>query len=302
MPLVAVGLVALFIALSLLAFYLSYTHALEPLLKFLADSVPVVGGYLNRGIDAMGRKIRAYWHGLLAHSVQPIVSFFNGIEDNVREFISSIADFSTSVERAFEALLADTIPRKIEAALGSVRRTATTAYNDAQAALTGIDQLRKDVALDLRGIGNDIAGQVDRVETAIRNVDLPHLERLLRQDFTKGIDAVSGELTDLEGFLDQQLTDVWKYLGELPKADLIALLAAVPALAALVNTIATEAGLENADCRSKVKGICTTPLDEWAGLLDDLIPLTLAFSLAEMFSLIESIGNELVPGIAEVIS
>lgn len=72
-----------------------------------------------------------------------------------------------------------------------------------------------------------------------------------------------------------------------------ALIASIPAIATLTNAIATEAGLENASCRSKVKGICGTDPLRWAGLLEGLAALGFAFSLEQLAEVAEPLVDEL---------
>lgn len=74
-----------------------------------------------------------------------------------------------------------------------------------------------------------------------------------------------------------------------------ALIAAIPALALLVNSIATEAGLSNAECRQKVSRVCQTDASSWANLLGGLALLGFAFSLEELVGLARPLVDELAP-------
>lgn len=67
------------------------------------------------------------------------------------------------------------------------------------------------------------------------------------------------------------------------------LIAAIPAIATLVRTIAVDTGLENADCRSKVKGICGTDPHAWERLLGLAGFLAIAFDFRDFVK-----GAELV--------
>jgi hypothetical protein len=75
------------------------------------------------------------------------------------------------------------------------------------------------------------------------------------------------------------LATIERDLGALGVAGLIA---AIPALATLVHAIATEAGLDSAACRRKVKGICGTDPLAWEELLLGLAALGFGFNLAEV--------------------
>jgi hypothetical protein len=61
-----------------------------------------------------------------------------------------------------------------------------------------------------------------------------------------------------------------------------ALIASIPALATLVNAIASEAGLENSSCRSKVKGICGTDPLAWGNLLAGIAAIGIGFDLGDI--------------------
>jgi hypothetical protein len=70
--------------------------------------------------------------------------------------------------------------------------------------------------------------------------------------------------------------------GAMTPSELAALLASIPALAVLVHAIATEAGLDNSECRGKVKQVCCTDPSRWAQLLLSIAALGLAFDLREL--------------------
>lgn len=83
--------------------------------------------------------------------------------------------------------------------------------------------------------------------------------------------------------------------GKIGAAGVGALIGSIPALATLVHAIAVESGLENAECRGKVKGICGTNAGAWENLLGGLVALGFAFSLRELVEVAEPLIAELVP-------
>lgn len=87
--------------------------------------------------------------------------------------------------------------------------------------------------------------------------------------------------------------------GAVGAAGTAALVAAIPALATLVRAIATEAGLENAECRGKVKGICGTNPKAWEGFLAGLTAFGLAFSLEQLYEVARPLVDELAGVISE---
>lgn len=78
-----------------------------------------------------------------------------------------------------------------------------------------------------------------------------------------------------------------------------ALIASIPAIATLVNALATDTGLENEDCRQKVKGICATPSSAWADLLGGLVAIGVSFSLLELAEVADPLLVELAPVIVQ---
>lgn len=106
----------------------------------------------------------------------------------------------------------------------------------------------------------------------------------------EALTAAGGEVADLPGLTIPNLEDLLrsKELGSLA-----GLMAAIPLLRAITNTIAVESGLENADCRSKVKGICGTNPAAWAGLLGGLAALGFAFSLKDLYGVAEGLVHDL---------
>lgn len=107
--------------------------------------------------------------------------------------------------------------------------------------------------------------------------------------------AVTGSLETVRSIAigaENELKDLEGIYGALGTATLIA---SIPALATIVHAIATEAGLENQSCRSKVKDICRTDPAAWEQLLAGLAPLGLLFGLRELYQVAEPLVGELAP-------
>lgn len=303
MPIVAgVALGAILVASLLIAFYLSYTQSLEPLLQYLADETPVVGKYVRRAIDAVGRRLRNAWNVAIAASTGLLASFIDGISDRIRDFLGSVTAFATKVASTIEWLVEKKIPDEIADAVRPIRNLARDAAQDASDAAKAIDRLRDRVETDIHGIEGTVQAKIDAATRAIRNVDLPELERTLGREIGAAERSLSHDIDLLDRRLEHELGNLLGKLNDIPLDKLLPLIVAVPAIGALVDIIATESGLDKTECRGKVKNICSTPVDEWANLLDDLIPVALAFSLTEIFQVIYEVGNDWIPDIAEVLS
>lgn len=136
-------------------------------------------------------------------------------------------------------------------------RSAAEAYADtAVAKLRSAEDAALESALSIaRQAETDAAGAVKTAESYVDSVTAP----------------IGKEVSDLDAYI--------RGLG------LTALVAAVPALSTLVQTIAAESGLDNAACRSKVKGICGTDPAQWAGLLAGLGLLGFGFTLEEIYKI-----------------
>lgn len=106
-------------------------------------------------------------------------------------------------------------------------------------------------------------------------------EQSVAEAATAAIAVVDGIARGAQG----DVIDVWKYIDRIGLAGLVA---SIPALAVLVNTIAQESGLENESCRTKVKGICGTDPAAWESLLLGIAAVGVGFSLGDI---IEAAGN-----------
>lgn len=89
--------------------------------------------------------------------------------------------------------------------------------------------------------------------------------------------------------------EIGALVGDLDLSEAAALIASIPLLATLVHSIATEAGLENAECRKKVKGVCSTPTSAWDNLLKGLLGLGFLVSLPELAKIANGMADEVLP-------
>jgi len=113
--------------------------------------------------------------------------------------------------------------------------------------------------------------------------------------------AVSSALDVVRSIAIDAGNDLGTIEGNYGAIGLAALIGAIPAMGTLINAIASESGLENEDCRQKVKGICATPTNVWADLLAGLAATGFAFSLLELAEVAQPIVLDLAPVIAEAV-
>jgi hypothetical protein len=128
---------------------------------------------------------------------------------------------------------------------------------------------------------------------------LAQSEAAAKQALAEAQAAGQAALTGVKRIAVGAADDLATIEGDLGALGTAGLIAALPALATLVHAIATEAGLENAECRGKVKGICATSPNAWADLLGGLVALGFAFSLRELYDVARPLADELAPIIAK---
>lgn len=197
--------------------------------------------------------------------------------------------------------LAEAVPGKIEAALGSAEHYALQQADRAEQAAQAFATAH--IASAVATLRGELSSAVATLDTAISTAATKTLQ--LAQD---GINAeqrvVEGEIQTAEQIAAQALAgseavaasalagvkaiavttehDLDVIKAGLDAVGVAGLIALIPALATLVHTIATEAGLDSANCRAKNKAICGTDPLQWAGLLAGLTALGLTFDLADV--------------------
>ena len=86
-------------------------------------------------------------------------------------------------------------------------------------------------------------------------------------------------------------------IGDLDLTKIAGVIAALPLLAAALAALEAETGLDRAECRSKLRGVCGTDPAEWAGLLAGVAFLEGALSLRELVP----VGREAIAELAGVV-
>lgn len=104
--------------------------------------------------------------------------------------------------------------------------------------------------------------------------------------------AGKAALAGLEGVVINVAGELHEIEGDLGAVGTAGLLASIPLLATLVHSIATEAGLDNAECRRKVKGVCGTDPGAWAKLLAGAALVAVPFGLAELVQVAKVVIDE----------
>lgn len=213
-------------------------------------------------------------------------------------------------ERAASALGAAEayVDRKIDAAIALLRRDISGALSAAEGyADTAVARLRSaedqavanavGLAAEAKAAGLAAAIAAEQAAERAAGSALAQSEAAAAQALAEAQAAGKAALDTVKGIAVGVGDDLATIEGAFGAAGIGALIASIPALATLVTAIAVEAGLEDAACRGKVKGICRTDPNQWAGLLAGLGLLGAGFSLRELAEL----ARPVVGGLADVI-
>lgn len=253
---------------------------------------------------------------LLAHTVSPVRSLANQALDKV-EALSSVVPANLgkaeryAVDRATDALedaraytntrvaaLEGKLEGSISAGVAEAEAFANTAVGKLRSAEDNAIAGALEVAAQAKAAGIAAAAAALAEAERVSGLQVSQAEALAAGALAQVDAAGKAALAGLEGVVINVGDDLAAIEGAIGAAGVGALIASIPAIATLVHAIATEAGLENAECRSKVKGICGTDPSAWGGLLAGLGALGFAFSLREL----AEIANPLVGELADVIA
>lgn len=261
-------------------------HPLANVAKALENSLV---SWLSSVIDKLEKIARDLWHGF-TWSIGVLL-------DGLYEFVQMTA-------QAIDLLRGVAIPEYVNAALAPVNAAidqATRATRALGIELRGdIDRLRARVQQDARDLPHIIALNVDAaIDTAIPGIDaeikairssvdqaVDHALALARAESGRALgelrraeDAAIGAIGSAQDLTSRELHDL---LDNVNHGDIASLIAAVPLLTVLVNTLAAETGLDNAECRGKVKNICATNATDWSWLLGGLAVAGVGFGMREI--------------------
>jgi hypothetical protein len=251
------------------------------------------------------------------HSVQPVRTTANQAYANTRD-LATVTAVEISRARRDAQIEADSAVQTAElaanAALDATKAELHIAIRNAQlAAQTHTDnavarlQSAEETAI-ANAIGMIEQARVDAQTAADAAVQTA--EQAANLGLQAASDAAAQALREAQALGQAALSDVKAIavgIGDdvasiehgLSAAGAGALIAAIPAIATLVGTIAVESGLENAACRGQVKGICQTDPTAWAGLLAGLAALGFGFSLRELVQVARPLVADLTPIIRE---
>ncbi len=183
---------------------------------------------------------------------------------------------------ALAAKIETTVEAKLRHEVATIRSDAQHALSDAKAAAASAASAAASAEhAVVTNVENVVQNPTTYVTKTVAEV-IPGLAAALA--------VAEGEVVGLPGVDWDKLRDL---VNGQDLAKLGGLIAAIPLLRALTNTFAAETGLGNAECRSKVKGICGTDPLAWGRLLGGLAALGFAFSLKDLADVAEPLVHEL---------
>jgi len=315
-----IDLVAIAVFLLLLAFLYSLKYTITPLLNVLHSAlgwVPGVGklvgdaenaivGAIDSGITTVSKVAHDLWLGSLdatIYLVDALRSLGAAVEQHVRtlydESLPAWARWALGESLLVIGVVAAPYPtvaawiHGIAADLRAYARGRADAVAQAAAdALTdATTTIYQDVLEATATTLTSAEAYADfQVQTVADELDA------VRRDLAAAEGAVAGELPELPGLGYDALRDAF---GRLDLERLAGLLGAGALTGYLVQALAREAGLADAECRGKVKQICATDAAAWENLLAGLVALGFAFSLRELYDVARPLVDELAPVIAQ---
>lgn len=297
MPVLLAPLVVIGVALLSFVALLIYERMFGSPLQGLANSVPVIGGYIARGLEAAVNYAKSLFAAYVEPTITHTIKWLDGLRQSVEGFIGSVNAFIVELPGQLDHLLHVSVHDVVKAFVNPVRNTANEALGDAAAAAHGVDVLARDVTARLHGIEGDVKSSIDHATDVIRNVDLP---RFLdhAESFAQGAaDVVAGDVAQVQDWAAGWIDDLLNRVEQIPIDELLTGAAAGTAAFALAQVIANEAGLGRAECRAKVKQICATDPRAWEALLGLAIT---PFAFPGLRALAE-VGATMVQGMHDVV-
>lgn len=201
---------------------------------------------------------------------------------------SAVASLATVVARNLAHALdyADSkAAHAISVSEGYARTVAGTARADAiRYARDAVDELR---AAESVAIANAVTIAHDAIRAAheAEQQAVTEATALAHRELAASEAAFGAALAGVKGIAVRTEEELANLYGDLGVFGAGALIASIPALATLVHTIATETGLDRAECRAKVKGVCGTDAGQWGDLLAGLGLVVGVLELRELVEL-----------------
>jgi len=283
--------------------------------KSVDNAISTAEGYTDTavaGLKSIEDKAISAASDLASAAQASATSLFNTAETDAKNLSASAVTY-------LEGLIQQGV-QGAESAASSALSAAQTGLTNAiagvdNAASTGIAAARADAATALQAAVNtaqqaisdlgtatdqetqqarDLAADVVNAASVAASTLVAQAEQITGTAVTTAESLASAGLAEVRAVAVPIGEEVQPLAGAAGLVGVAALIASIPGIATFVNALATDTGLENESCRSKVKGICGTDPNAWANLLGGLAAVGFAFSLAELASVAEDVIDPLV--------
>lgn len=209
-------------------------------------------------------------------------------ETQAEKALSDAQIFASTQDAIFMSMLRSEFGQAVDTLRAGASAAATAALTTAQAGITAAERLAAGQVLEAEQLAASGFADAERLAGSALAQSEAAAKQALAEAEARGATALAG-VRDVAVAAGDDLATIEGKLGALGTAGLIA---SIPAIATLVHAIATEAGLDDAACRAKNKGICGTDPLQWAGLLAGLAALGLSFDLSDVVKLAaEGVGE-----------
>lgn len=223
------------------------------------------------------------WIDPIHAEINAVIGSLGAINDRLTGAVNSLDSqvdhvahqIGATIEPALHELTSATIPH-LQSRLTDVEHT-----------LTGeIAELARATGKTVASIEHDLStGLADAAKSAI------NARSVIEGEIAAGLSAAEAFARSSAGAIERELID---YENLVPLAKIGTIIAAWPFVYSLTQSLVTEAGLGNAECRRKVGDVCGVPSQNWANLLGGLAVVGLDLGLSDILGAVESIFETVI--------
>lgn len=263
-----------------------WNHALRPVIRSITDPIADKADQAVARLNTLSRTVVEY-------------------RADAEAYARGRANAAIDVAEAYVDRHVDALGRELGGVIGESLAAAERYADQAVAKLRGAEDAAVAGAVGLAAEAK--AAGLHAAELAVAEAEsvagraLTEAEKRIASAAAESQAAGQAALAGVRGIAVDVGDELHGIEGAFGAAGLAALVASIPAIATLVQTIAVETGLENAECRGKVKGICGTDPSAWGELLGGLVAVGFAFNLRELYEVARPLVDELAPIVREAV-
>jgi hypothetical protein len=241
--------------------------ALSPFIHAITDPIRTTANKAEADVTALTKTV--------ADDLTKAETYADNAATKALSSAKSYADTQVKAAIATVESYADEAVSKLRAAEDTAIANAVDVANAAKAAgLAAAAAVESKLEGELKTASSTAAAEAIAAENAAESTAASALAQAQAAAST-ALGQVKAIAIGAEG----DLTDFESYIAGLDLPDVIA---GVAALSALLTLVLSDTGLDNASCRSKVKGICGTDPLAWASLLAGIAAIGISFNLGDV--------------------